>query len=288
MNLITDTNIWYRISNGELIPGDIKNNGVNSLYATPINILELISNVSDVQFERRRNAIRAIIQYSDYILEDTETYLTHLWGFNYTRDNIRWNDILIAVDRATNLNNLRTGVLDFVQRLTRTVNVDFSHFWRTSQWHDFRIAIEHVIDEHIPGYFESRRNGRIIHMNRSDSNNFRNLLFSDITQNEILRATFDRMVYVLDDLNIELTEQQRNFSISEEIRNNAFSSLRPYILAYAQYLYRCASSYAPEDNDWGDLEPFIYLQGDNRLFTFDDKWINICIDSGNEDLLFRV
>ena len=125
-------------------------------------------------------------------------------------------------------------------------------------------------------------------MNRNDSNNFRNLLFSDITQNEILRATFDRMVYVLDDLNIELTEQQRNFPISEEIRNNAYSSLRPYILAYAQYLYRCASTYAPEDNDWGDLEHFIYLQGDNRLFTFDDKWINICIDSGNEDLLFRV
>lgn len=288
MNLITDTNIWYRISNGELLPDDIKQGGVNSLCATPINILEIISNVSDFQFERRREAIKSIIQHSDFILEDTETYLTHIWGFNNTRGNIRWYDILQAVDGADNLDNLRTGVLDFVQKVTRTVNVDFSHFWRINQWHDFRTAIENVIDEHIPGYVENRRNGRVIHMNRENSIIFRNILFSDVTQNEILRATFDRTILVLDDLNIRLTSQQRNFPVSDEIRNNAYNSLRPYILAYVQYLYRCASSYTPADNDWGDLEHFIYLHGDNRLFTFDERWINVCLDSGNEDLLFRV
>jgi hypothetical protein len=288
MNLITDTNIWYQIASGGLIPAEIKCGGTNSLYATPINILEIISNVSDFQFERRRNVIRAIIEHADLILEDTETYLTHLWGFNYTRSNIQWNDILLAVDEANNLDNLRTGVLDFVRRVTRTVNVDFAHFWRTDQWNDFRLSIEEVIDQHLPGYFENRRNGRAIYMNQINGDNFRNLLFSDITQDEILRATYDRNILVINDLNVLLTTGQRTYPISAEIRENAYNSLRPYIFAYAQYLYRCATTYTPQDNDWGDLEPFIYLQGDNRLFTLEGRWIDICDDSGNENLLFRI
>ena len=288
MNIITDTNIWYDIANGDLKVADIKQNNQNLIYATPINILEIVSNVSDYQIERRQRAMIALIQNADVILQDTETHLTHLWGYNQNSDLISWRDILIAVEHANSLYELRNGVLDYSERVTRRVGVDFAHFWRTSHWADFRVAIENVLDQHISGYADARQNGRIIHFDQEHGQEFRNMLYRDVTLHEILNATYDRANLVLRDFGTSLPAELRDTATLNPIRQNAYNSLSTYITAYAEYLYTCATTYAPRDNDWGDLEHFIYLQNDNRLLTNDIRWINIARGSGNENWLFHI
>lgn len=286
MDLIADTNIWYDIAAGRISVPEIKQDGQNRLCATPINILEIVSNVSNHQFDRRRNAIISLVEHSDLILDDTEIHLTHLWGNSSIQNPINWRDVLVAVQNASNLDHLRGGVLDFAERVTRRVNVNFAHFWRTSQWAGFRVDIENVLDEHSPGYAEARQNGRMIHFDQEHSIEFRNILFNEIVLNEILNATYDRANLVLQDIGQSLPPEARDDSLNNSIRQNACTALQPYIRAYAQYLFSCGTVYAPRDNDWGDLEHFIYLQGDNRLFTNDIRWINIARDSGNEQWLF--
>lgn len=288
MNIVTDTNVWYRIAAGQINPGDIKRGGENQLCATPINILELISNVSDAQFSNRQNAIRSIIQHSDTILDDPETHLTHIWGFTNTQDLVLWDDILTAVNNATDLNNLTNGVLDFAQRVTRRVNVNFAHFWRTNQWSDFRNQIENTIDEIIlPGYLEARRNGEAIYLDQIQGQDTRNILFSPEIQENTIIALYDRAIIALQDMGVILTPEQLILPTGESRVNSVFC-LQPYIQAYSQYLFRCSTSYTPQNNDWGDLESFLYLQGENRLLTYDNRWIEIARDTGNEDFLFII
>lgn len=37
---------------------------------------------------------------------------------------------------------------------------------------------------------------------------------------------------------------------------------------------------APQSNDWGDLEHFIYLDGTNAMITNDKRWRTIAIAAG--------
>ena len=55
----------------------------------------------------------------------------------------------------------------------------------------------------------------------------------------------------------------------------AKAALRPYLDAYAEYIIRCAIEMAPQANDFGDCESFIYLQPGAALVTSDDRWVKI-------------
>jgi hypothetical protein len=52
-------------------------------------------------------------------------------------------------------------------------------------------------------------------------------------------------------------------------------ALAPYLDAYIEYIHGCATSFAPQANDFGDSECFVYLQDENKLVTREKRWTTI-------------
>jgi hypothetical protein len=78
-------------------------------------------------------------------------------------------------------------------------------------------------------------------------------------------ATYDRVRLAFPEL----------LAPSKELLVEAENSLASYIDAYSEYVIRCATEMAPQPNDFGDCESFIYLQSGTSLVTSDDRWIRI-------------
>jgi hypothetical protein len=275
MNLISDSNVWYDIAENRRNSVTLKQGG-HRLLATPINLLELASGLSLKTFEQRRNAARAVLDYSDGIVTDTETHLLRLWGLNPPDFGIDWRNGFITIADSTTFTEIQSGVNDFTERVVRRVNVVLAREWRTFHWEDFMLKVEDVIDSELVGYKAARRAGNAIHMNQRQSQTFEAKVFSNEAQMSILFGTYFRALMVIDAPMVKPSPEQ----IAK-----AQPDLRPYISAYSRYLVKCASTFAPQHNDWGDLENFIYLQDDNRLLTRDDRWITIAAESGSGALL---
>jgi hypothetical protein len=271
MNLISDTNVWYDIAEGQRNPASLKRDA-HRLLATPINLLELASRLSPRTFEQRRDGARAVLDHSDGIIIDTETYLSRLWGLTPPDFGIDWRNGFITIADATTLEQITSGVNDFTERVIRRVNVDLARQWRTFHWEDFMHKVEDVIDSEFAGYKAARRRGTAVYMNRAQATQFETKVFSNEAQLSILFGTFIRALLVVGSPMVKPRPEQ----IAQ-----AQPALRPYLSAYSRYLVKCATTFAPDHNDWGDLENFIYLQNDNRLLTRDDRWLTIAAESGS-------
>jgi hypothetical protein len=64
-------------------------------------------------------------------------------------------------------------------------------------------------------------------------------------------------------------------SPTDEQIARASVSLAPYLDAYVEYIHGCATSFAPQANDFGDSECFVYLQDQNKLVTREKRWNTI-------------
>jgi len=51
--------------------------------------------------------------------------------------------------------------------------------------------------------------------------------------------------------------------------------LSAYADAYIEYIIGCATEFAPQRNDLGDSECFLYLQDDYRFLSSDVRWVKI-------------
>jgi len=66
----------------------------------------------------------------------------------------------------------------------------------------------------------------------------------------------------------------------------AIPPLLPYLMTYSRYFELCSTKFAPQENDWGDLECFLYMGGGNQIATADQRWIDICKDIGFSHLIY--
>jgi hypothetical protein len=138
------------------------------------------------------------------------------------------------------------------------------------------LKVEDVIDSEFAGYKAARRAGRAVYMNSRQLQDFELKVFSNEAQLSILFGTYIRALLVIGASMVKPKPEQ----IAK-----AQPAIQPYLSAYSRYLVKCASTFTPDHNDWGDLENFVYLQDNNRLLTSDNRWIEIAQESGSAALL---
>ncbi len=84
LDRVCDTNVCYDLATGRLDPARLKANGAR-LLLSPFSILEIISNLSPMNFDVRKAAAIAGLRHFDELLPDPESYLAEVWGWNASR-----------------------------------------------------------------------------------------------------------------------------------------------------------------------------------------------------------
>jgi hypothetical protein len=269
---VCDTNIFYNLAYGNLDASKLKAGA--RIAITPVSILELVSHVTDANLAVRKQAADAALQVVDDVLPDPEEYLATLWQVPHTPDNVPWMDALVALRDAPTVAALSGGIADFQARVVRTVRVPVAHQWRSFHYQDFADKVIDAVDQHVPGYAAARKAGKMKQPKKPEALKIKKEVNSPGALLQVLLATRDRAWLVAGTTPPQAPTQQ-------EIEA-AVASLIPYVCVYAKYFEKVATEYAPEPNDWGDLECFIYLQDDREIVTAEDRWNVIAKELGLE------
>jgi hypothetical protein len=264
MKLIADANVWYDIGNGRIAPEQFGVYG-EGLFATPTSLLEVASGINERSFDERKRAAVSVIKYAAGVTEDTETHLAHVWKVRTQSVPISWMDGFKAIALAESVEELENGVADFELRIIRRVGVSVVHEWREKHWNGFQQEIVTALDDWIPGYRNARSEGKYKRIAKDNRSAFKEAMRSREVKATLALATYERVRLAAPSLP----------NPSKELISEAEGILAPYIDAYSEYVIRCATEMAPQANDFGDCESFIYLQSGNSLVTSDDRWIRI-------------
>lgn len=272
-DLICDTNVYYNIAEQRIDVPALKGQG-HRLLLTPVTVLELVSHLTEENFEQRQSAARAALEHADETTLDPECLLAEIWNIPTEPAMTNWSEGLRPLAHARNYSTIAEGVPDYEARVLRRTNVQMVRQWRTAHYDDFARLVIAAIDDFVPGYAASRERGRMRQANRPQREQIEARFSEPEAVSEILRATRERAVLGASGLVAPAT--------NDEI-SAAFDRLYPYCSIYLRYLYRVATTYAPQPNDFGDLESFIYLSEGRSVATSDDRWIALAVEVGLAD-----
>ncbi len=265
MDVVADTNAWYEIGAGVRNPEPLKRLG-HRLLATPTSFLEIVSLIDSRNLREHRSAALAVVQHADAILPDSEFHLACIWGLNPTPFNLDWREAFVAVSQAQTLSELVQGMSDFERMVVRRVNLPLAKAHRQYEWTDFHDKLVDALDEEIPGYKAARATGRCIHAGKREAIRIAAKLRSAEAKQTFLMASYSRALLKVEASSSAPTQGQLQ---------TAGLQLEAYIDAYCEYLVGCATAFAPQPNDLGDSDVFIYLQEGRSLLTSDKRWANI-------------
>jgi hypothetical protein len=272
MDLVADTNVWYDIGAGTFSPSTLKNG--NRLLATPVNHLEICSNLTARSFSERKAAASAILNHRDDTLEDPETHLANLWGIKRTPPSLNITADLQRLASAANPIALHMTVPLYPGSKT-AASVGLSQ-WRTAHWDNFRDGIVQAIDTEVSGYAKARANGRFKYLPGKNQPTLKARLNSAAFRDELIESTYRRVL---------VSEGKRQSSPTKALLTKTSSQLGPYASVYAQYIIGCACTFAPQPNDFGDLESFLYLQHGRVLLTSEKRWHKIAKAAGYANIV---
>jgi hypothetical protein len=261
--LIVDTNIWYDIGAGMRDPVGLKTGG--KLVAIPTSILEIASPHAEEKTDtwpKRRAAAQAIVDHADEIAKDTESHLAMLWDLPVFDAGNLWRDICETTAQSNSMDAAARGFEDHVNRVSRSLNVAAIQHWRSSHWQQFAEEVEDAIEQHAPGYKKARQEGKYKSLPKDKRAEFKKDLFSQEVRRVFIESTYYRALGGGVGAKGPTPQQ---FARSSPL-------LAPYIDAYTEYIHLCATSFAPQPNDFGDSECFIYLQDHHLLATSDKRW----------------
>jgi hypothetical protein len=236
MNLIADTNVWYWISDGRRDPGVLKAGG-NRLIAHPISILEIVSEIDDANYGKRRAAAQALLDHADQIVEDSESHLVRLWGLEVRGLAVDWRDIILTVVRSMSASEITTGVIDATTGRRLSVDLPLMKLMRDAHWTDFRDTVVNALDVHCPGYKEARVRGTRIRIDPRDEPEYIEVLQSDEFKRMLATAIFHRALLAKDLPPREPTDKEYA---------HAAPNIRCYLDSYVEYIIRCATEFAPQ------------------------------------------
>jgi hypothetical protein len=265
MNLLADTNVWYDIGSGGRDPAALKSGG-NRLIATPTSFLELASRIDERTFPERKAAAQAVVSHADEIAEDCESHLAKLWGFQAAGPKMDWIEGFRAIAQASSPAELDQGVNDLGARVTRIVKLSIATQWREYHWNDFRDRVVEALDQHIPGYLAARAKGRSKQLGQEDGKKFAKAMRSVEVREFVVKSTFYRALLIVDQVPREPTKAEYD---------HAEPLLSAYADAYIEYVIGCATEFAPQPNDLGDSECFLYLQDDWSFLSSDARCVRI-------------
>jgi len=276
-NIIADTNVWYDIANGNTdILNAIKSKG--KLCATPINMLEISSKVNKGNFQDRKNAAKAIIDYADRYLMSNEVYLVRYWGLNIN-DLIQWKEAAATLSRANSLSDLTNGYDDPIDNVKRKHNLDLLFRWRDYQYKDFKDGVIRGIESIHPGYNKRNLKGNL---RRLTDPNLISLFDADYVFEASVLMTYERAKMALKDEAVNYPDRP-----TKDMIKTASPKLKNYLSAYNKYLkYLAVTPAFPDENDLGDHDAFLYLRNKNWILaTSDKRWIAIANEVCPNNLL---
>lgn len=276
MELVCDTNVWYDLAAGRRSAVALKGPG-HSLMVSPVSFIELLSKVSERTFEERRLAAGAVLDHATGILLDPERHFAQLWELPVPNLGIDWMDAFQALAEASSIGEIRTGVPDLIECVTRTLRPEIAGALRDVHYQDFVQGVERLIDSFCPGYLAARSAKRAKYMDAKSASLFRSAIES---------PEVERLTGVGTRLRAALHLESPAEEPTDEEVDRVLPDVLPYVRAYGRFVLNCASKFTARPNDWGDLECFAYLQGERRLLTRDSRWIEVAQQADLADWLF--
>jgi len=271
MDFVCDTNVWYDIGAGMLDPAKLKLGG-NRLLSPALNTLEISSNLDDRTLTSRKRASQAILDHADEHLEDPERYIGAIWGLNLPPLNFDWKDVCRTIVASNDIAEMISGA----QKIMK-VNTAAAQAWRKGFTEKFVVDVETVIRKYVPKYASRRANGRMDYLTGTA---------------HIAKLHTDLNCAIVKESQILLTRTRASDHLTVEPNppiqadiDVATPLLMPFVNAYLTFLEKVATVQAARPNDWGDLHCFVYLQGNRKLLTGENKWLKIANDSGMAHLV---
>lgn len=269
--LICDTNVWYGIAGGAIDPARLKADG-HRLLASSVNWMELSSKLNLASLERRRAAARAAVAHADDFIVDTERHLASLWRLPADALNASCRDVLQIIATADDIDALAAGVsLD--SRAVGRLNVSKATHWRAGVYDGFTEDVLSVLRRHYPQYATRKKNGEPRYFPDNLRSAFVDAVHAPGMIEAVVLSTRDRISHIVGEPRVDDAVDSACL----------VDALRPYAAMYVQYLCECATMRLPDQNDWGDLECFVYVQGDRKVLTADRKWVQMAIRAGIGD-----
>lgn len=267
--LITDTNVWYGLSRGLYDCERLTKDYI--LCPTTINILEILSKINSQNFEKRKNALLMIRPYLSNILSSNDRYLDNLWRIKNTENLTK-----IYITNYFEAINCATSFSEFEKRLSAyrgVFSIETLRKHQESEWNTMKADIENIMTMWKPDYKISTSSSMFQFMNKR---------LAGRTEIELGNQAY--IDWVTAALYVRANGKKQN--LFDKYFNYAQSILLPYINVYKYYLLHCATTSPAEENDYGDLELFLYgsLMNENGndyfLGTAEKKWHVIAKKSG--------
>lgn len=274
MDLICDTNVWYDINAGTRNVAVLKGTG-HRLLATAINILEIVSKIDEQNLTARKGAAEMMLKHADDFLDAPDYHVGRECGLTIPNLPFTWREVCQAISTAKDVAEIINGVEDYEKMVSRRVDVPGLKSWRSYVYDKWERDIIKAIDSEFPNYAKARAKRKSKQMNKANATKLIAKLESPAAQLQIIRSVVVR-------ISAEATALPKDSSTRQLERY--VEAILPYSRAYAYYLHMAASVRAPQPNDRGDIDAFLYLQGDRRLLTSETDWIELGKRSGMEDL----
>lgn len=274
-NLILDTNVFYNLGSGLLTLDTIRSPG-DSLFYSPLSVLELAGKWSARSFLDRKAAAQAILTSGAAELPDPDTFLTRdIFAYEMKRPPVSLIDAVKAMAASREMGSLISGVEDYAERVVRRVSVAKAEMWRQvieGKWKNDMLAIQRMEIPRFDGWHRADpaiRKQQVPRL-RGDA---KNLLVQNTKHpgwNLTLVVNCHRRA-LMGARKIQGIVAPTEASATI---NRAVACLTCYCAVYTQYLLRLLTDGAlPEENDSGDLELFLYATDDDHVVvTSEKKW----------------
>jgi len=168
--------------------------------------------------------------------------------------------------------DLDVGVEDAPAGVVRRVDVPLARAWRGGHYDDFEQQMIAAVEDYVPGYAEARAN--------------RGFLHATAAQREAAEAVFTReearaFTLAATRLRAMLGAVEPVVAATDEETAEALTLLSPYLEVYHRYFMDVVTTqYAPQPNDFGDLECFVYLSNERLVATTERRWLQLAQPAG--------
>jgi hypothetical protein len=277
--LICDTMCFYYLGNRTLKKDDIVLHAGETLWYSPVTVLELSSGLCDLEFEKRKTAATAILDSGASLLPDPQNHLAKLFDLTPKDDYGGWAEALKLMSQSTNMDELKKGVEDRWAGVVRKMDPAVARDWRDTidgQWVQDVLKIQ---KDTIPGFKEwydpdpkKRSPTPVPRLRKEQKAEFLRTSDSQLALVQVFLACHERAY--------RLVKEPKPVSLDRDyIRRLAgkLELLGFYCAVYIQYLRRLLiEGGLPEYNDSGDIELMLYATDDTHIVvTAEKKWVRL-------------
>jgi hypothetical protein len=270
MDYVCDTNVWYELGQGTKDVAKLKQ-GVTRLAATGISAIEISTRMTDKDFAVRRSAAKAVVDHADIYLKDPDYHIAEVWGLNVPPLNLDWKDVFQTIATARDMHELNKGVENL-----RRVDTKAAAVWRDAFSDKFVSQVVDTIRRFYPTYAAGRlTRGGMKYVKRADIEIFEKAVALPRFQKLLVLPTRGRAA--------DLAPAKVFPEPTDSELAVATPKLLPFVKAYLAYLVKVATTFAPSQNDWGDVHCFAYIQDGRKMLTAEKRWLEIASEAGLSD-----